>query len=177
MDRLVFGDRPSRGVVIDQTTPDTGTECPSGDSLQQGGECGVAGGRDDGTMEGGVVLVEELHVVTGRPHRFQMPFDLPQPRDRDPRGGEPRGDRFEQPAYLGELQQGVATQQLHRRADAAQQQLGLQTGHIRPVAPADLQHPCDNQRFHRFSHEVAGQAQLRCQLLLGRQFGTRPQLA
>ena len=84
----------------------------------------------------------------------------------DADGGEPGGDRFEQPAHLHQVQQRarVGLKQLHGAAEPLQQHARLQAADIRAVAPLDLQHAGDGQGLDRLARQIAGQPQLSCQL-------------
>jgi hypothetical protein len=123
------------------------------------------------------VLVEQLHIVGRRPHGVEVILDVGQLLGRDAGGRQAGGGGLEQPAHLGELEHGVATQQLHRTADAFQQDARLEAGHEGAVSAPHLEHPGGHQRADRLAHDVAADAQLRGELLLGRQPGARRELA
>ncbi len=177
MDRLVLGDGPPGRVRVGQPSPGPGAQGASGDVLQQGGQGLVAGGADHRPVEVRVVLEQQFHVVPCVPHGRQVPFHLGEVLVRDAGGGQRGGGRLEEPAHLGEFQDGVPLEQFDRAAEPFQQQAGGQAGHVGAVAAPDLQHPGDDQRLDRLAHQVPGQAELGRELLLGGQLRSRGKFA
>ena len=74
-------------------------------------------------------------------------------------GGQGRGGRFEDPAHLEQVPDAVVTMEIEDEGDRVEQDLWLQTRHVRTVSLPYVQHPDQRQRLDGLPQRVAGQPQ------------------
>src|SRR5699024_6195129 len=138
-DPLVFGQGAGHRTVLGDAAPDACPRGGTGQRIQQAGQVGVPTGGSDGVVEGQVVLDQffDRGVLA----------DFIQPRGQliegvlaDPVHGEDRRGRFQDPAYLEDLQHRGVLVQVHHEAHRLQQQLRAQARHIGAIPAAHIQH-------------------------------------
>ena len=90
---------------------------------------------------------------------------------------EPRGDRLELAPHLQHVEHGAVLVELGDEGDRVEQHVGLERGHVGPVALARVEDPHERQRPHRLAQRVARQAEALGEVGLAGQARTGLQLA